>query len=220
MSEQKVGYRMDTLVSHISNTKLIHGVRDIQNEYKIFLDNIKEEIPGNIFVLTPQMINGAAGVTALRAFIEKQKLDILCVDQHSLLEDDRHARDPVTKAANISRDLKNLQVLKKIPIIAVSQANREIDADKGMGLENVAQSDRIGQDSTVVLGLESKDNVLTVTMLKSRDSANGKKLKYMVDFNKGIFDFIPVEGDATNGSSCESVRDRYGDTVDDGSDEF
>ena len=54
------------------------------------------------------MINGPAGVSALRAFIEKEKLDILFVDQHSLLEDDRKAKNPVDKAANISRDLKNL----------------------------------------------------------------------------------------------------------------
>ena len=36
------------------------------------------------------------------------------------------------KAANISRDLKNLQVMKRIPIISVSQMNRtknDLDSD-------------------------------------------------------------------------------------------
>ena len=33
---------------------------------------------------------------------------MLCIDQHSLLEDDRNARNPVEKASNISKDLKNL----------------------------------------------------------------------------------------------------------------
>lgn len=220
MSERKVGYRVDTLISHLSNTKLIHGNRDIQNEYKMFLDNLDKEIPGSIRVLTPQMINGAAGVNALRAFIEKEKLDILCIDQHSLLEDDRNARDPVTKAANISRDLKNLQVLKHIPIIAVSQGNRGINENGTLGLENIAQSDRIGQDSTVVLGLEQKDGILSVHLLKSRDSVNGKVLKYTLDFDKGHFVFIPTENDATGGAACDEQRDRYGDSYDTGSDEF
>lgn len=59
-------------------------------------------------VITPSMINGPAGVSALRAFVEKESIDILFVDQHSLLEDDHHARNSVDRASNISRDLKNL----------------------------------------------------------------------------------------------------------------
>ena len=220
MSERKVGYRIDTLLGKISNTKLIHGNRDIQNEYKRFLDGLSEEIPGKIKVLTPTMIGGAAGVTALRAFIEKEKLDMLCIDQHSLLEDDRHAKDPVTKASNISRDLKNLQVLKKIPIIAVSQGNRSINETGQLGLQNIAQSDRIGQDSTVVLGLDQKDGVLSVHLLKSRDSANGKILKYNVNFDKGTLVYIPSEDDAAGGRYCEDLNNRYEESHDIGEDEF
>ena len=92
MSETKVGYRVDTLISHISNGALIHGDERVMNDYKNFLDNLSNTIKGTIKVLTPAMIDGPAGVTALRAFIEKDKLDMLCVDQHSLLEDDRKAR--------------------------------------------------------------------------------------------------------------------------------
>ena len=95
---------------------------------------------GSLKVITPAMINGPAGVQALKAFIQKEDLDILFVDQHSLLEDDRHARNPVDRAANISRDLKNLQVMCHIPIIAVSQQNREL-AENGAGTQNIAQSD-------------------------------------------------------------------------------
>ena len=85
MTELKVGYRFDTLFGHLSNTKLIHGNRDLQNDYKNFLDHLKDNIKGKIKVITPVMIGGTAGVTALRAFIDKENLDILCVDQHSLL---------------------------------------------------------------------------------------------------------------------------------------
>lgn len=209
MSENKVGYRADTLISHISNGKLIHGDISIQKEYQEYLKTIKGKIKGSIKVLTPYMIDGPAGVTALRAFVEKEKLDMLCIDQHSLLEDDRKARSPVEKAANISRDLKNLQVLKKIPIIAVSQQNRVSTTDTGVGTEHVAQSDRISQDSTIVLFLEQKDSVLTMTLVKSRDSVNGKKLNYAVDFNRGIFNYIPTEDDATDGKHCEEVYNEF-----------
>lgn len=208
MSENKVGYRVDTLISHISNSKMIHGDASIQVDYKRYLESLKSRMKGTIRVLTPAMINGAAGVTALRAFIEKDKLDMLCVDQHSLLEDDKGAKNPTERAANISRDLKNLQVMKKIPIIAVSQQNREKN-ENGPDTTNIAQSDRIGQDSTVILFFEQKDGVLTIYLTKSRDSVNGKTLKYAIDLDKGIFNYIPTENDAKGGVDCQALKNEY-----------
>ena len=129
------------------------------------------------------------------------ELDILFIDQHSLLEDDRKAKNPVERASNISKDLKNLQVLKQIPIITVSQQNRE-STENGVGTEHLAQSDRIGQDSTIVLFFEQnkEHNVLTMHLVKSRDSANMKKLQYAFDFDKGIFNFIAEDVEEGDGS--------------------
>lgn len=208
MSERKVGYRIDTLIGHISNTALTKGKREIQNDYKNFLDSLPKKYPGVMKVLTPNMIGGPAGVTALRAFIEKDNLDILFVDQHSLLEDDRKAKNPVEKASNISKDLKNLQVLKQIPIISVSQQNRT-STENGVGLEHVAQSDRIAQDSTIVLFFEQKDGIIKMHLVKSRDSANMKDLSYAVDFDKGIFSYIPEENNALEGQGAAELLQEY-----------
>lgn len=225
MSERKVGYRIDTLASHISNYKMIHGNADIQNEYKRYIDSIADKIPGKIKVLTPAMIGGSAGVTALRGFIDKDKLDILFIDQHSLLEDDRGAKNPVEKASNISKDLKTLQVLTHIPIISVSQKNRgakddEISEEDKFDLSRIAASDRIGQDSTTVIYLEKKDNVLTLYLVKSRDSVNGAKLQYAVDIDKGIFTYLPTEKDGLNGQSCEEVKREFERETNPGEDVF
>lgn len=208
MSERKVGYRIDTIIGHISNTALTKGKREIQNEYKQFLDSLPQKYPGVMKVLTPNMIGGPAGVTALRAFIEKDNLDVLFVDQHSLLEDDRKAKNPVEKASNISKDLKNLQVLKQIPIISVSQQNRT-STEKGVGLEHVAQSDRIAQDSTIVLFFEQKDGIIKMHLVKSRDSANMKDLSYAVDFDRGIFKYIPEENNALEGHGTAELLEEY-----------
>lgn len=220
MSENKVGYRLDTLWGHISNTKITHGNRSVQNDYKLLLERMSKDIPGKIKVITPKAVNGIMGVNALRAFVEKEKIDILCIDQHSLLEDDRNAKDVVVRAANISKDLKRLQVLKRIPIVAVSQANRAVAENGTMGLENIAQADRIGQDSTVVIGLEQKDGVLSLHLLKSRDSERGNVLKYALDFDKGGYTFIPNETDGMSDNRYEEVRDRYEPQYDNGGDEF
>ena len=207
MSERKVGYRFDTWASHISNSAITKGRVDVQNEYKMYIDSLKDKYNGCLKVLTPAMINGPAGVTALRAFIEKENLDILLIDQHSLLEDDRKAKNPVEKAANISRDLKNLQVLKKIPIIAVSQQNRG-STENGATTANIAQSDRISQDSTILIFLEQKDGVLTLNLVKARDSVNNKKLQYACDLDKGILQFMPEE-EQGNIEECQQLRNEF-----------
>lgn len=209
MSEDKIGYRVDSLVSHISNGAITHGNDTVRREYTEFIDKLKNGlIKGSLKVLTPAMISGTAGVTALRAFIEKEKLDMLCIDQHSLLDDDRHAKNPVERASNISKDLKNLQVLKRIPIITVSQQNRA-STDNGLNTTMIAQSDRIGQDSTVVLFFEQKDGIMTLSLTKARDVANGKELQYTVNFDKGVFEYMPNSLDGTDSSNVESLRDEY-----------
>lgn len=203
MTERKVGYRIDTLLGHIANGALIHGSPDIQDDYKTYIDSLPNRIKGHIRVLTPKQINGTAGVNTLRAFIEKEKLDILFVDQYSLLDDDRHARTPYERAANISKDLKNLQVMERIPIIAVSQQNRTKNEDGTDDIDTtqIAQSDRIGQDATIILGItrDKKDkSLMTIHIVKSRDSVAGQKFVYKADFNRGEFFYIPDEENATS----------------------
>ena len=208
MSETKVGYRFDTLAGHISNSGIIHGNSELMNSYKAFLDSIESRFTGTLKVITPKMIKHAATVTDLEAFIEKEKLDILFIDQHSLMEDQRKAKDPVTRAANISKDLKNLQVLRRIPIITVSQQNRNmVDDDSVIDVSHIAQADRIGQDSTVVIFLEQKNHVLTMHLAKSRDNGAGVKLKYAIDLDKGIFQYMNDEEDQQAASTlCQEFE--------------
>lgn len=219
MTTNKVAYRIDTLTSHISNSGLTHGDINLRDDYKDYIKDIKQELKGPIFVLTPNDAGGSVGVRKLQTFIEQAELDILFIDQHSLLEDDRRGKSPVERAANISKDIKILQVNKRIPIITVSQQNRMSLDNGAVGTELISQSDRIGQDSTIVIFLEQKDGLATLTLVKSRDSSNFKKLKYAWDINNGKFQFIPEETDATNGEGCDDLRNEYEET-DDSNDNF
>lgn len=211
MSENKVGYRLDTLMGNFSNGALIHGGASVKNDYKKYLEHLQETVPGKIYVLTPQMINGPAGVSALRAFVEKYHIDILFVDQHSLLDDDRKGKTPVEKASNISKDLKLLQVIKQIPIISVSQQNRSTVEGKAFDTTQVAQSDRIVQDSTIVIFIERKNDLFKLHLVKSRDTENGKVLSYKVDLNVGSFVFIPEEGEEGESEVTETSGYSEGD---------
>ncbi len=210
MTTNKVGYRVDTLLGHVSNKKIMRGDVEVQTEYKKYIDSMNDLVKGKIFVITPSDLGHPATITDMRAFIEKYDLDILFIDQHSLMEDERKGRDAITRASNISRDLKHLQTMKKIPIIAVSQQNRSlVEEDKVIDVSHIAQADRIGQDSTIVLFLEQKDGILTIHLAKARDSVSGSKLKYSIDLDHGIFSFLPTEDDALGGSGCADLRAEY-----------
>ena len=210
MSANKVGYRADTLIGHIANGALIHGGASVKNEYKRFLDEMKQKNL-TLYVLTPKDINGAAGVSALRAFIEKYNLDVLYIDQHSLLADDRKAKNPVEKAANISTDLKLLQTIKQIPIISVCQQNRSTVEGKDFDTTQLAQSDKIAQDATVIIFIERKADLFKLHLVKSRDTENGKVISYKVDLNTGNFQYIPeAEGNDSN-TTAEVENTGYSD---------
>lgn len=223
MTANKVGYRLDTLATHISNGALIHGNEKVTTEYKRYMETMPTRFKGSLKILTPKSLNGPAGVSTLGAFIEKDHLDILFIDQHSLLEDDRHAKTPVEKASNISKDLKNLQTLKQIPIIAISQLNRTTTDDNIPDMSQIAQADRIGQDCTCALFIErskTDDSVLKLHLVKSRDSVNNKCLSYAVDFNQGTFDFIEDENSALTDDKVQEYESRYAKHEDSGEDVF
>ena len=91
MSESQVGYRIDTFMSNISNFKLSKGYNDIFDDYQQHIKNI-QDLPGKLLVCTPKTLGGVATVPKLKAFCERYKVDILGVDQYSLLDDARHNR--------------------------------------------------------------------------------------------------------------------------------
>ena len=208
MGTTKVGYRVDTLLSHISNMGMTHGNVGIQNDYKAFLDSIKDSVKGTIKVLTPKDLGGYATVSTLGAFIDRDNLDMLCIDQFSLMEDEQKGRTDRENLANISKDLLKLQKQKQIPIIEVAQQNRE-EVVEGEETKNIGGSDRPGQDATTVLMFEQKDNVLTIKIAKTRDNGGFVKLRYAINLDKGVFTYLPNEDDALGGADSDSLRDEY-----------
>ena len=219
MSVDKVGYRIDTLLGKIDNKKISRGDLYYKDYYKNYLDGLKCSGYGPIKVLTPNDIAGPATVDALQAFIEKENLDILFIDQYSLLEDNSRAKVAHEKVANISKAIKNLQVLKQIPIIAVSQMNRTKNEDKSQDTTQIALSDRIGQDATVILMVDKQDAEdpnhpgafkVTINIVKARDGGDGRKLDYLWNFNTGDYRYISNGNDGiTSEEDFEEIENSY-----------
>lgn len=185
MSEDEVGARFDSLLSHLSNYALTRGLDLDLTEHIAKL----REIKGDLLVLTPEHIRRNARPSDLRKFARKYDLDVLFIDQLSLMEPDGDIRGEYhVKMATLSLQLKTLQQELRIPIVAVSQLNRgavgqEPDAS------NIAGSDRIGQDATIILALGRKDDILKIKVLKARSfRVPEQPWEFTWDIDKGILE--------------------------------
>ncbi len=212
MTENKVGYRIDTLFSGISNFSIMKGRESVKEEYIKAINDI-QQLKGKFYTITPKMIGGFANVSALRSFCEKYKLDILYIDQLSLLNDvDTRTQSRSEKFSNISRAIKELQTQLKIPIITNSQLNRDLEKGEDPDLSNISNSDTIGQDVTLAFTLQKKDDNVILQIIKNRDGVVGNKLTYHWDVDKGKLTFIPTENDATGGKYVEDLENKYNKT--------
>lgn len=210
IGDDMLGYRLDTSIFNISNYKLTHSDVSIMADYEKAIEGI-DKIKGDVIVVTPVELGGLLTVSKLRALIERHTPDIVFVDQISLMNDERKGKSEQEKTSNISKDLKTLQAEKRLPIIAVSQQNRE-DAEHGAGTENIANSDRLGQDATMVISIDRKDpDQLILKIVKSRFSTSGEKFTYHWKIDKGEFEYVPTEGSSSENTyqpSSQSTEER------------
>lgn len=206
MDSETVAYRFDAISSHISNWNMAHGGQKIEADYETYLRALPNKYKtasgaeSGLYILTPQEAGEAVGVSKLKAFIKKYNLNILLVDQQSLLIDDKKGKSSWEQASNKSIDLKALQITENIPIITVSQLNRDKNLDeKGKNQADTAQiamSDRISQDASTIITISKEkqgdENILCLELLKTRASGGtNSKFKYVVDLDKGIFSYLP-----------------------------
>lgn len=217
MESDKVGYRVDSFLFNISNYGLTHGDSRIIEEYREALKRISDEVAGEMVVYTPNDLDGYPTATKLKSCIERDELDMLIIDQISLMEDEKKARNKTDRFANIASALKNLQTATHKPIIAVAQLNREKTDDGSVTIDNIAEAYDIMRFATIGLLIEQKDSEETklkrvvLTIGKARDSDKGKKLTYMWDINYGKLTYVPTENDATKGKHIEELKETFGD---------
>ena len=198
MSKELVGWRIDTMYSHISNFSLTRGNKYIKEDYRRSLEQLRKNVTGKFWCATPDDFGDIPTVGKLGAFIEKYDLDLLIVDQLSLVKDSGQLKRRDEAFANISKDLKLLQVRKHIPIISVSQLNRGASAKdvEDPGTEHIAGSNRIIEDATFALSIKQKQpNLLEIRIMKGRNIPTGSKLTYSWKIDTFDLVYIPTDDD-------------------------
>lgn len=212
MSYNRVGYRFDTLNSHLSNSRMIRG-GDIDG-YKEHIEALKHKsVP--FIVATPKDFSNKVTVSKLRNFCISNKLDMLAIDGISYLKDDRAVRgdNKSTALTNISEDLMSLSVELKMPILVVAQSNRGGTMyTNGPEVENIRDSDGISFNASLIISVIKKDPGIIMSTKKSRNGETGDDKTYIWDADKGTFKFVPTCGSTRSADQVEAQRRRYKDS--------
>lgn len=143
-------------------------------------------------IITQRELKQRATYKDLEELILKDDLQFLFVDQLSLM-DDVHPKvyDTKTRFANISSDLFSLSCKYHLPIILAVQSNRDGGMQKDAPLlDNIAESDAVGQNATRVIGIRKESSLLTMNCSKNRYGDDTFIQKYDVDYS--INKFVPI----------------------------
>lgn len=213
MPAEEIGNRFDTLVTHVSNSQLekatiIKGL----GEYKAHLAKLRDGDYAPFYVVTQEAFGRRPTVSDLENFAKAHNLDILGIDQYTLMGDERATRDSDTKdkLEHISSDLRLMALRNHIAILAVNQSNRNgarPTKDKPCpGLEDIYGSDAIGQNSTKVISIgQLSKNSIALQVAKNRGGPEGDVLTYLWDIDHGTFTYQP---DAMNPRDAQAVEEQ------------
>ena len=200
MNAVKLGYRFDALYQHFSNRALVQGAQT--DGYKEYIENTAN-IKNPFMIITQKEFGGRPTVQKIRNFIEENNIEIMGIDQYSLMEDGRASfRDPTRlRLAHIAEDLFLLSSEYRIPILGLAQANRgatDKDGQEAPGLENIKESDDISHNSSKCIGMRQTNYGLVLDIIKNREGRVGDKLLYSWDIDTAHFAYIPSADDAAS----------------------
>jgi replicative DNA helicase len=181
MSKVQICKRLMANVSQLDGNKLRVCKSLNDNDWKeiakaqAYLSGLSEYIAINDELSTIQQIR-----THCRLLRNKEKLDILFVDYLGLLKSAKKCESRRVEIEEISRQLKEMSLEFKIPIVSLHQLNRD-SANAEPEIHHLRESGAIEQDSDNVFLLHSADedksnpkSTITVIIGKQRNGPTGK----------------------------------------------
>lgn len=188
--KDEMAYRLDALIGHFSNKALFGGNLSEEEfeEYKQFLNNLRDKNP--LYIFTNED-NGGERWTAkdIARVVEEQSLDLVVIDQASLMGDSRHSRQIRERFVNIATDCKYCAVETNIPWILLVQLNRlgaKTSQDEVPGIETIAESDAFGQFADRAILIKQVPPLMKLALRKNRFGQ--KDIEYLCrwDVDRGI----------------------------------
>ena len=208
MSKEQLAMRLLAQTARVDYQKLRTGVLN-KDDWKNIID------AAEILTEAPIFIDDTPGISVIemrakaRRLKHEQGLDLIIVDYLQLIKGRGRSENRQQEISEISRSLKILAKELNVPVIAVSQLSRAVEArqDKRPQLSDLRESGAIEQDADLVIfiyreevykKLPNNKGVAEIIIGKQRNGPTGSiKLTFLKEFlrfenyEEASYDFIP-----------------------------
>lgn len=172
MDADEIFERIGCLLANVSYANFTGGTMNPEERYRFeyavyVLAQLRAHL--GIVCLSAQDVEyGRDTVTWLESKIDKYQPDAVFIDGLYLMSDGSGAKKQHERVANISREIRQLILRKRVPVVATVQANREAAKNEEANTEEVAFSDSLGQDATMLIRVvnewKKKSDTLALVM--------------------------------------------------------
>ena len=201
MSAEQVVQRLISAETGINSQRLRRGDIDKDEEWTRFM-KAAGDLSETLF-----FIDDTPGVSALELRTKARRLhaetgiDLLVVDYLQLMRGETRSENRVQEISSISRSLKALARELNVPILALSQLSRGVEArtDKHPILSDLRESGALEQDADVVMFIyrdelynenTERRNIADIIVAKHRNGPTGTVALY---FKKELAQFLQAE---------------------------
>lgn len=203
MGKDDLGFRIDTLLSGLSNSALRRGDAVDMSAYNAYVQSMQGR--EGILIRSKKDFQGHITPTKLRSWIETAHLDLLLLDGISYIENERinaAYKSDASAATDVSEDLMSVSTDTHCPIGVTHQANRSgSDLSQNPELESARGGDGVNINASFVMSLaypEDSHQVISLAVKKSRFGTFGQQFTYTWDPDHG---YIQSRGDVNQGGA-------------------
>ncbi len=135
-----------------------------------------------------------------RRLKQQQSLSLVVVDYVQLMSASLKNRSRNDEVSEISRGLKKMALELGVPVLVLSQLNRQVEnrSEKRPTLADLRDSGSLGQDADVVMFVYKKDEVQTDNLIDIRNVTiakhrSGPNAEFEMGFHKGHAMFVSID---------------------------
>ncbi len=200
MSNEQVVQRLISAETSINSQRLRRG-EIAQDEWGRFMKATSDLAETHLFVDDTPSISALELRTKARRLHADVGVDLIVVDYLQLMRGDFRSENRVQEISSISRGLKALARELNVPLLALSQLSRSVEArsDKKPILSDLRESGALEQDADVVMFIyrdelynenTERKNIADIIVAKHRNGPTGNVALY---FKKELAQFLEAE---------------------------
>lgn len=213
LSKERLGYRIDSSRTHMSNTAMQKGL--LLPNYEAYFNEIMKSDEHIYVADTSDFSNGTVTVQQCNSFVKSKNLDILFIDGIVYVKPDGWTpRMPLSEAMGLAgRQLFQLSKDLLVPVVGVVQARRR-SGEKRSENEEISDSEslfgsyELAQATTRMVSINRLASGLKLVNVKNRYGREGESWIYNYDFDKMSLTYIPdIEDINKNKEAKEEAKE-------------